>query len=115
MHRIRLATDEEVNSIKDKSDLDVGCTVYSLKTQKGTGIAVRRLCIEIDPLVTPEEWDVKLKGMMIRDLETVLEAQGATHYYFNVDAEDTKWQHNVETWGAEKVSAVPMIRYKVTL
>jgi len=115
MNRIRLATPEEVDSIKDGSDLDTGDVVFALDTHKGVGKAVRRVCTEIDPMFPPPEWDTKLRAMFVRDLETVLWSQGGTHYYFNIDAEDTDWQHVVETWGASKVSPKPMLRYKRTL
>jgi|SRR6267142_1856116 len=112
MNRIRLATAEEVESIKGKSDLDTGDVVFALDTQKGVGLAVRRVCTEIDPMFPGQEWDTKLRAMFTRDLETVLYAQGGTHYYFNVDAEDKEWQHVVETWGASLVSPKPVLRYK---
>ena len=115
MNRIRLASVEEVESIKDKSDLDTGDVVFALDTQKGVGLAVRRLCTEIDPMFPGAEWDTRLRAMFTRDLETVLFSQGGTHYYFNVSADDKDWQHVVETWGAEKVSDRPVIRYKRTL
>jgi len=115
MNRIRLATAEEVESIKAKSDLNTGDVVFALDTQKGVGLAVRRLATEIDPMVPGIEWDTKLRAMFTRDLETVLFSQGGTHYYFNVDAEDTDWQHVVKTWGAEQVSIKPVLRFKRTL
>ena len=115
MNRIRLATTEEVESIKDKSDLDTGDIVFALDTHKGTGLAVRRVCTEIDPMFPAPDWDTRMRAMFTRDLESVLWAQGGTHYYFNIDAEDKDWQLVAETWGASKVSPVPMIRYKRTL
>lgn len=115
MNRVRLATTEEVESIRDKSDLDTGDVVFALDTQKGTGLAVRKLCMEIDPMFPAPDWDTRLRSMFTRDLETVLFAQNVPCYYFNVLASDTDWQHVVETWGAEKVSPEPMIRYKRTL
>lgn len=112
MNRIRLASVEEVESIKDQSDLDTGDVVFALDTQKGIGLAVRRLCTEIDPMIPAPNWDTKLRAMFTRDLETVLWGQGGTHYYFNVDAEDKDWQHVVKTWGATLVSPKPVLRYK---
>jgi len=115
MNRVRLATAEEVESIKDKSDLDQGDVVFALDTQKGTGLAVRRLCTEIDPLFPAPDWDLKLRAMFIRDLETSLWSNGGTHYYFNIDADDKDWKHNVETWGASQVSPKPVLRFKKVL
>ena|SRR5258708_3360025 len=115
MNRIRLASSEEVDSIKGQGDLDDGCVVFALDTQKGIGFAVRRICTEIDPMIPGAEWDTKLRAMFTRDLETILFAQGGKTYYFDVDAEDEAWQHVVKTWGAERVSVKPVIRFKRTL
>ncbi len=115
MKRIRLATAEEIESIKDKSDLDVGCNVFALDIGKGTGFAIRRVCTEINPMISPESWDLRPRLMFIRDLETVMAAQGATHYYFNVAAEDVEWQENVKHWGAEQVSESLELRFKKIL
>jgi hypothetical protein len=115
MNRIRLATQEEADSIKDFSDLDTGCTVFALNTQNGVGLAVRRLCQEVDPLVAPEGWNTRDRTIFVRDLETVIAAQGGTHYYFNVDADDQTWQDVVKHWGAEQVSKSPVLRFKKIL
>jgi len=115
MNRIRLATEEEVNSIRDKSDLDEGCVVFALDTHRGVGLAVRRICTEIDPLIPPPDWDLKLRSMFIRDIETLCWGQGIKSYYFNTESDDTTWQHVVETWGAERLSPKPVVRYKKTL
>lgn len=115
MNRIRLATPEEVEKIKDQSDLDSGCSVMALDTHKGTGLAVRRICNEIDPMVAGSDWDTRLRALFVRDLETVMAAQGVQHYYFNVDVADEAWIGVVKNWGAEQVSPVPMLRFKRTL
>jgi hypothetical protein len=114
MKRIRLATAEEVESIKDVSDLDQGCNVFALDTAAGTGLAVRRMCQEIDPLITPG-WNPRQRSLFIRDIETVLHAQGGTSYYFNVDPDDSEWIGFIKGWGAEQVSPQPMLRFKRTL
>jgi hypothetical protein len=115
VNRIRLATQEEVEKIKPVSDLDENCLVFALDGHNGVGLAVRRLCQEIDPMVTPEDWNTKLKAMFVRDLETNLWSQGTRYYYFNVAADDKQWQEVVKNWGAEQVSAAPMLRFKRTL
>jgi hypothetical protein len=115
MNRIRLATNEEVEKIKPVSDLDENCLVFALDGHNGVGLAVRRLCQEIDPMVTPEDWNTKLKAMFVRDLETVMAAQGVKYYYFNVAADDEQWQSVVKNWGAEQVSIAPELRFKRTL
>ena len=115
MNRIRLAKPEEIDKIKEHSDIDAGCSVLALDTHLGTGLAVRRVCEEIDPLVCPEEWNTKLRAVFIRDIETVMAAQGIPHYYFNVLVEDEKWQEVIKTWGAEQLSTAPEYRFKRVL
>jgi hypothetical protein len=114
MNRIRLATAEEVESIKSQADLDQGCSVYALTTQNGVGIAVRRMCDEIDPMITPG-WTVRQRSLFIRDIETGLSFQGVHHYYFNVDPQDKEWIDYVKAYGAEQISPEPMLRFKRTL
>jgi hypothetical protein len=53
--------------------------------------------------------------MFVRDLETVMAAQGVKYYYFNVAADDEQWQSVVKNWGAEQVSIEPELRFKRTL
>lgn len=115
MNRLRIATKEEIEKVKACADLDQGCTVLALDTERGTGLAVRRICNEIDPMVLPDEWNTKLRALFTRDLETMMAAQGTLHYYFNVAATDEDWMKVVENWGAEQVSPAPMIRFKRTL
>lgn len=114
MERIRLATEKEVESILEVADLTNGDVVYGLTTQNGVGLAVRRLAIEIDPMVTPG-WNSRQRLLFIRDIETVLHAQGASHYYFNVDPDDQEWIGFVKGIGAEQVSPKPLLRFKRTL
>jgi hypothetical protein len=115
MKRLRLATQEEIEAIKDSSDLDVGCSVLALDTQQGTAKAVIRSCIEVDPVYFPDEMNDKLKMFFGRDIETHLEAKGVTHYYFNVACDQEEWQKVVETWGAQRTSKVAEFRYKKIL
>jgi len=115
MQRVRLATIDEVEAIKSKADLTDNSVVFALDTYNGTGFAVRRLCTEIDPLISPDAWDLKLRAMFTRDLENMLWSNGGKEYYFNVDAEDKDWQKAVINWGAEQVSKTPELRFKKTL
>jgi len=117
MNRIRVATSEEVEKVKDFSDLDLGCVALALDTQRGTGIAIRRICTEVDPMISGQDWTTRDKVLFIRDIETVLSAQGTSHYYFNVLADDAnkEWRENLVHWGAEQVSTAPVLRYKKIL
>ena len=118
MNRIRLATQEEVDSIKEVSDLDASCNVFALNSNgDGTGkvgLAVRRVCTEIDPLVA-DGLTTRFKAVFIRDIETVLAAQGVLSYYFNIDPDDIEWIDFITKWGGEQVSKKPLLRFKRTL
>ena len=115
MNRIRLATQDECEVIKNGADLDQTCTVFALDTAKGTGFAVRRLATEIDPLISPEGWDLRARVLFFRDLETAIWAQGIPAYYFNVHADEQDWINTVEKWGAQRTSTAPEFRYKKVL
>lgn len=115
MKRLRLATPEEVEGIRETSDLDPSCIVLALDTQAGTAMAVVRMPVEVDPVYFPAEFSDKLKVFFIRDIETYLSAKGATSYYFNVHAEDEKWIENIKSWGCEQVSETSEIRFKQKL
>src|SRR5258708_32742164 len=115
MNRIRLATQEEIETIKDVADLDVGCNVFALNPNADgsgkPGLAVRRICTEIDPLVT-DGLSTRFKAIFIRDLETVMTAQATAHYYFNVDPDDIHWIEFIQKCGAGQVSPKPLLRFK---
>jgi hypothetical protein len=113
--RIRLATPEEVETIRATADLDSTCIVLALESAQGIGLAVIRQAVELDPIYFPPEWNTKQKVFFIRDLETVMHAKGAISYYFNVDATNETWIENIKNWGAETVSLQPELRFKVTL
>jgi len=110
MNRIRVATKEEVEGIAAYSDCQ-GCMVLALDTKEGTAFAVVRTCVEVDPVIYPEGYQPRLMAMFQRDVETVLAAQGATKYYFNVHATNEKMLHVAETLGAIKQSTEPEYRF----
>ena len=115
MNRIRLATPEEIESIKSTSDLDTTCSVLALDAQSGTAFAVVRTPVEVDPVYFPDGWTDRLKAMFMRDVETVLSAKGATSYYYNIKTSDTEWIHAVETWGGQRTSTAEEYRFKKLL
>lgn len=110
-----MATPEEVEKIRETSDLDPTCAVLALDTQAGTALAVVRAPIEVDPVYFPEGFTDKLKVFFIRDIETYLSAKGFTSYYFNIDSNEQEWIDVVKNWGAEVVSKGSEIRFKQTL
>lgn len=115
MQEVRPATPEEVKSIESYSDLDETCAVFALDTPQGTILAVRRLAVEIDPLLYPEGLDNRWKVIFARDIAHILMGGGVTKYYFNAPTDDEKWLNVIEKYGAERVSRAPEHRYKKVL
>lgn len=115
MQAIRLATPEEVEGIKAKADLSLGCTVLVLESPAGKTFAVLRQCWEIDPVIVEGEDAGRRKAMMFFGLETGLNMLGVPEYYFNINATDEAWQGVVKNWGAEQVSEAPELRFKKVL
>lgn len=114
INRIRIATQEEVASIAEKSDIQ-GCTVLALTTPEGTPLAVVRTVVEVDPMFFPEKLSDRMKAMFIRDVETVLAAQGVTKYYFNVHTSNEKMINYSTHYGAVQQSVQPEIRFAKVL
>jgi hypothetical protein len=116
LERLRLATPEEIEALKDKlGDIDASTQPIALTTQAGSPVAIIRAAVEVDPVIFPENFPDRLKAVFVRDVETHLAAKGVPYYYFNVAADDEKWQSVIKTWGAQAVSPVPEIRFKKVL
>jgi ActR/RegA family two-component response regulator len=111
LERLRLATEAEVEAIKEGADLDASCQVVALTTQAGTPTAVIRLAVEVDPINLPAEFPDRLKAVFVRDIETHIASKGVTKYYFNIAADDLQWQEIAKTWGAVQVSHSPELRF----
>jgi hypothetical protein len=115
MKRLRLATPEEIDAIRDNSDLDPTCIVLGLDTAQGVPLAVVRVATEVDPIHFPKELPDRMKAMFVRDIETFLSAKGVPTYYFNIVATDEAWINIVKAWGVEQISKEPELRFKRTL
>ena len=113
MEVIRLATAEELEALKDTSDLQFAQQVYAYKSAR----AVYRLAPELDP-VDYADLSNNEKRSFIYAIETHLRLSGIPAYYFNVSASDdfAKYRGVVENWGAVPTGASgPEIRYKKPL
>jgi hypothetical protein len=115
--QLRDAKPEEIESIKNKSDLTDGSIVLALDTPKGPILGVVRVVTELDPVHFPEGLENRWKTTFLRDVETFMTAKGFNEYYFNLDADEasTDWRAFQEKWGAKKVFSVPTYRYKTSL
>jgi hypothetical protein len=109
---IRLATEEEIEKIKDKSDLSFATSVV---TYGGKDFAVLRNCFELDPVIFAEDTADKRKALFLMNLETSLRLQGVKEIYFNISADDEAWLKIAAHWGAEPTSPTPEIRFKKVL
>lgn len=113
MDVIRLATPEEIESLQEKMDITPTSTVV---TFGGKDFAVIRHCVELDPVIFAEDTADKRKLLFLMNLETALRLQGLTkEVYFNVRADDVRWQDAIKHWGAEPTSPTPEIRFKKVL
>ena len=112
MDIIRLATQEECDSIQEKADLSTATTVVSFG---GKDFAVLRNCFELDPVIFDEETGDKRKLLFLMNLETAMRLQGIREVYFNVRADDEVYQSVLKHWGAEPISPQPEIRFKKVL
>lgn len=110
LDKIRLATPEEIESIKDKADLTPTSRVLAM----GEQLAVWRIANELDPVFYNGASDAK-KYWFIWGLENILRGAGATEFYFNVSNMDHDYRKIVEHFGAEPTNVEPEIRYKKVL
>lgn len=116
MNRLRLASPEEIDSIRPRADLDFAKAIYAKDNPKGPPhLAVLRLAPEVDPAFFAEGTDTRNRVSFIRDLETALWAQGLAAYYFTADQQDSEWATIVQHWGAQPLFATPHQRYKKIL
>ena len=115
MDKIRLATPEEINGIKDTADLDFAQAVYAMGEPGEADLAVLKTVPELDPAVFRDQTDTRRKVQFLWGLENILRVAGLKAYYFNADAKDQKWRKVIDSWGAEQLSPVEEIRYKRVL
>jgi hypothetical protein len=112
---IRLAKPEEIEKLKEKADIDVGCTVLALDGKNGTDFAVMRTITEVDPIFFDNSTPDSRKALFVWGIENMLRMVNLPFYYFNVAVDEAAWRSVVEKWGAEQTSLAPEIRYKKLL
>lgn len=116
MKKIRLATKEEIDAIRDKADLDFTQAVWAFPHNDGAAdIAVERFVPELDPVIFAPATDDRRKAMFIWGMENIFLGRNVAAYYFNVDAKNEKWINVVKSWGAEQLSPNPELRFKMTI
>lgn len=111
LDKIRLATAEEVEAIKDNSNLTPMCRILKL----GDMTAVWRVCHELDPF-HPNGAPLREQVRFIWGIENILKGAGVSEYFYNVDAADTTYHKALEDhFGAERLSKQPDYRFRVNL
>jgi hypothetical protein len=110
LDRIRLATEEEVEKIKDESNL----TPMSRVLAMGDMLAVWRVANEIDPVHFNEAPAPKMYKFLW-GMENILKGAGVSEYFFNTPADDEKYNHFLKEMGAERLSKQPDYRWRVNL
>lgn len=112
LERLRLATQEEIDSIVKEADL----TASSRVLVQGSSKAVWRICNEIDPMFYEEGTSNQQKGLFINNLQNFLIGAGASEFYFNIPvADEVTPQLLTSHFGAQRTSKEPEYRYKITL
>lgn len=110
MDKIRLATLEEIKPIEKVSDLTSLTRVLAM----GKILAVWRMANEVDPFHFGDATD-KQKYQFLYALCNFLTGAGVPEFYFNVHADDQKFQRVLDNLGAERLSSAPEFRYKLAL
>lgn len=113
MDNVRLATAEEIETMREHSDLEFATAVYAM----GDARATFRMAPELDP-VDFANLPVNGRRYLISTLEAHMRLSGLKAYYFNVPASEEfdHYREIVEKWGAVKTGASgPEFRYKKPL
>lgn len=110
---IRLATEKEIEAIRDRADLMPNATtVLALDNDKGgADMAVVRRPVELNPVIYAEGTTDMRRARFLYALEERFLGAGIDRYYFEIAADNEDYQKVVEHWGAERVSPVPEYRY----
>ena len=113
---LRLATPDEIERIKDYSDLtSVTSVIAYARKDEPSDLAVLRLAPELDPVIFTPETPPQQKRDFIRLVEAHMRCSGGREYYFNASPEDKEWLSVITGWGAQQVSKAPELRFKMYL
>jgi hypothetical protein len=112
LRHIREATPEEIEKIRDKSDLMPGLTrIFALDNDSGgADIAVVRNCVEVNPVIYAEGTNDQRRARFLYSLEERLLGAGVDRFYSQFDATNEHYLKVAEHWGYERVSPHPEIR-----
>lgn len=115
IENFRIATEEEISSVKDNSDLGPHTAVLALPNKADTpDLVVLRQCWEADPIHFAPSTSNSRKVMLLILLEHILKFGPAQtdRFYFNVHQSDEQWIKVLDNLGAERTSTEPEYRYR---
>lgn len=114
---VRLATPEEVEKIRETSDLTNATSVWVWPNEgKDSDMAVVRNCLEIDPMHFGKDSGHQRKALWGWTLFNMLRSNGVKEIYFNIDAEGMEdFTSILEKMGASRTTAKPQYRFRMNL
>lgn len=112
LEKIRAATPEEIEAFNANNQCNL--TSMSRVLAMGEMKAVWRVAHELDPVDFAGQPYPKMYKF-IWGMENIMRGAGCTEYFFNVPADDPKYQKVIEDFGGQRLSKQPDYRYKVNL
>jgi hypothetical protein len=114
---IRLATEEELKPIADKSDLGPNTVVWAWPNDgKDSDLAVIRSCVELDPMWFAKTSGLQRKALFFWALLNMVKVTGTKEIYFDVDVDGSEEYISIlEKMGAKRTTDKPQFRFKLGL
>lgn len=110
IEKIRLATAEEIEEVKDSSNLTSACSVWKM----GEITGVYRTAHELDPVHINGAPLTKVYKFLW-GMENMLRGAGVKEYFYNVPADNLQYHKILEEMGAKKISTQPDFRFRMDL
>ena len=113
LKHVRLASKEEVEALRASSNYSRDSVVFAFDQNAGDpDFAVLRRVVELDPVRFGKRTNDIGKARFVHSLEARMMGMGIEQYFFNVKASDERWQRVIESWGAQRTSPEPEIRFQ---
>jgi hypothetical protein len=112
LKHIRLATQEEVESIRDTSNFPPEFAVFAMDQNPGhPDLAVVKHVVELDPVYFGQDTNDVQKAKFIWGLEERLIGAGVKQYHFSVRDSDERWKKVIASWGGKLLNEFPEARF----
>lgn len=115
MKHVRLATKDEVESLRATSNYTAETIVYAMDQNAEPDFAVVKRVVELDPVYFSKHTNDIQKARFIWALEERMAGGGVEQYFFDIPADDQRYQAVVKNWGAEQVSIKPVLKFQKVL